>query len=85
MAIALITGSAGLIGSEATRFFSERGLDVVGIDNDMRSYFFGISGSTRRSRQNSNGRFAGIATSTPISEIKRRWKRYLPPCPAELK
>jgi CDP-paratose 2-epimerase len=51
MGIALITGSAGLIGSQAARFFSERGLDVVGIDNDLRSYFFGVAGSTQRSRQ----------------------------------
>ena len=51
MSVALITGSAGLIGSEATRFFSERGLDVLGIDNDMRSYFFGAAASTKRSRQ----------------------------------
>lgn len=35
MKIALITGSAGLIGSEAARFFSEKGLTVVGVDNDI--------------------------------------------------
>ena len=36
MAIAVITGSAGLIGAEAARFFADKGLDIVGIDNDMR-------------------------------------------------
>ena len=36
MAVAVITGSAGLIGSEAARFFAKKGLDIVGIDNDMR-------------------------------------------------
>ena len=41
MSIALITGSAGLIGAEAARFFTDKGLDVVGIDNDMRRLFFG--------------------------------------------
>ena len=41
MSVAIITGSAGLIGSEATRHFAEQGLDVVGIDNDMRKHFFG--------------------------------------------
>lgn len=46
MAIALITGSSGLIGSEAARFFHHAGLDVVGIDNDMRKYFFGPDSST---------------------------------------
>lgn len=44
---ALITGSAGLIGSEAARFFSEQGYHVVGIDNDMRSYYFGQEASTK--------------------------------------
>lgn len=46
MQIAIITGSAGLIGSEAVGFFSEKGFKVVGIDNDMRSYFFGKDAST---------------------------------------
>jgi len=50
MTIALITGSAGLIGAEAARFFSDQGLDVVGIDNDMRRLFFGDDASTHWSR-----------------------------------
>jgi CDP-paratose 2-epimerase len=50
MSIALITGSAGLIGSEAARFFSAKGMDIVGIDNDMRSYFFGSEASTAWNR-----------------------------------
>lgn len=43
----LITGSGGLIGSEAVNFFCKNDFEVVGIDNDMRSYFFGQEGSTR--------------------------------------
>jgi len=47
MSVAIISGSAGLIGSEAAVFFAEsRGLDVVGIDNDMRRRFFGDDAST---------------------------------------
>lgn len=42
----LITGSAGLIGSEAVRFFSKLGFKIIGIDNDARKYFFGTSAST---------------------------------------
>ena len=42
---ALITGSAGLIGSQAAHFFHNKGYYVVGVDNDMRSYFFGEDGS----------------------------------------
>src|SRR5438132_1137689 len=41
MAVAVITGSAGLIGAEAARFFADNGLDIVGIDTDMRRQFFG--------------------------------------------
>ncbi|MEF2278517.1 NAD-dependent epimerase/dehydratase family protein [Deinococcus sp. YIM 134068] len=50
MSVALITGSAGLIGSEAARFFAGLGMDVVGLDNDMRRYFFGEEASTRWNR-----------------------------------
>lgn len=48
---ALITGSAGLIGSEAALFFAERGYKIFGIDNDMRKYFFGKQASTLWNRQ----------------------------------
>ena len=41
MPIAIVTGSGGLIGSESVRHFAAQGFDVVGIDNDMRAYFFG--------------------------------------------
>ncbi len=51
MSLAIITGSAGLIGSEATRYFSDAGLEVVGIDNDMRREFFGDEASTRWNRE----------------------------------
>ncbi|MCK5784402.1 MAG: NAD-dependent epimerase/dehydratase family protein [Desulfobacterales bacterium] len=46
MSIAIITGSAGLIGSESVKYFHEKGLEVWGIDNNMRKYFFGETGST---------------------------------------
>ena len=45
--IALVTGSAGLIGSESCQRFHAEGFDVVGLDNDMRAYFFGTGASTR--------------------------------------
>ena len=45
MSIAIITGSSGLIGSEATKFFHELGFKVIGVDNNMREYFFGQDGS----------------------------------------
>lgn len=51
MSIAVITGSAGLIGSEAAAFFTNLGLDVVGIENDMRREFFGDEASTTWNQQ----------------------------------
>lgn len=51
MNIAIITGSGGLIGSEATAFFAKEGFKVIGIDNDMRGYFFGKEASTLWNRQ----------------------------------
>jgi CDP-paratose 2-epimerase len=46
MSVAVITGSSGLIGSESARHFAGLGLEVVGIDNDMRSHYFGSEAST---------------------------------------
>jgi CDP-paratose 2-epimerase len=43
----LVTGSNGLIGSEAVSYFADLGADVVGADNNMRSVFFGPDGDTR--------------------------------------
>src|SRR2546421_6912815 len=51
MSVAIVTGSAGLIGSEAARFLTGQGLEVVGVDNDMRSVFFGAEASTAWSRR----------------------------------
>ena len=47
MSVAIITGSAGLVGSEAVAHFASLGMDVVGIDNGMRARFFGENASTR--------------------------------------
>src|SRR3981081_4296943 len=46
----IVTGSAGLIGSETVKHFAKDGQRVVGIDNDMRSRFFGAEASTRSTR-----------------------------------
>ncbi len=43
----LVTGSGGLIGSEAVKFFIDKEFQVIGIDNDLRAYFFGQEASTK--------------------------------------
>lgn len=47
MSVAIVTGSSGLIGSETVRFLVGQGMDVIGIENDMRARFFGPPASTR--------------------------------------
>ena len=51
MAVAIVTGSAGLIGSETVKFFSAKGFDVVGIDNNLRKTFFGEDADTSWNRK----------------------------------
>jgi CDP-paratose 2-epimerase len=46
----IVTGSAGLIGSESVRRFARDGARVIGIDNDMRAEFFGAEASTKKTR-----------------------------------
>ena len=42
----LVTGSSGLIGSEAVEHFDRQGHNVIGVDNNMRRVFFGEPGDT---------------------------------------
>src|SRR3954447_4320900 len=46
MKTVLVTGSSGLIGSEAVTYFDRRGWRVLGVDNNMRADFFGPKGDT---------------------------------------
>ena len=51
MSVVIVSGSAGLIGSETCKRFHAQGFDVAGIDNDMRQQFFGADASTLGSRR----------------------------------
>lgn len=71
MSVAIVTGSSGLIGSETAKFLDARGLHVVGIDNDMRRYFFGEDASTdwnTRQLQNALKDFEHHATDVRDAE-----------------
>lgn len=82
MKYALITGSAGLIGSESVRFFIDKGYTVVGIDNDMRQYFFGKEASTDWNRKELQKKFgkkyihinADIRDNKDIEKIFKKHK-----------
>lgn len=58
MNVALVTGSAGLIGSESVAFMSEKFDLVIGIDNDLRQYFFGAEASTDWNRNRLEEQFS---------------------------
>jgi CDP-paratose 2-epimerase len=82
MSVAIITGSAGLVGSEAVLHFSNLGLDVVGIDNGMRADFFGPEASTgwvrdrlRSQVRNYVHRDVDIRDADAISYIFARYNR----------
>jgi CDP-paratose 2-epimerase len=51
VSIAIVSGAAGLVGSEAVRHFAALGLQVVGIDNNMRAQFFGAEAATTHMRE----------------------------------
>lgn len=83
MEIVLVTGSAGLIGSESVRFFCNQGFTVVGIDNNMRQIFFGEDASTEWNRdrllQEYSNRYihynVDIRDHEAIAEIFRTYSR----------
>jgi CDP-paratose 2-epimerase len=51
VSVAIVTGAAGLVGSETVDFFCGLGFDITGIDNDMRRRFFGDEASTQWNRE----------------------------------
>ena len=80
MSVAVITGSAGLVGSEAVAYFSSLGMTVVGIDNGMRAEFFGQDASTRWVRERLTKEISSYrhyeADIRDYSEISKIFKVY---------
>jgi len=80
MSVAVITGSAGLVGSEAVAYFSALGMTVVGIDNGMRAEFFGPDASTRWVRERLTKEISSYrhheADIRDYAEISKIFKMY---------
>jgi nucleoside-diphosphate-sugar epimerase len=80
VSIAIVTGSGGLVGSETARLFLDKGLDVAGVDNDMRGTFFGPEASTRwqvdllASQQGYTHHAADIRDAPVIDKIFARYQ-----------
>jgi CDP-paratose 2-epimerase len=66
MAVAIVTGSGGLIGSESVRHFVEAGYDVIGFENDMRARFFGAGASTAHTTEVLSRRYSDAFRSLEI-------------------
>ena len=73
----LVTGSSGLVGSEATLFFLKKKFKVIGIDNNQRANFFGKDGDTnwikRKNLQYENYRHFNI----DITDYKKLEKIFI--------
>ena len=80
MSVAIITGSAGLIGSEAVSFFADKFDVVVGIDNNLRQYFFGTEASTDWNRKNLSEKYSNYQHHNidirNFEQIQQLFKQY---------
>jgi len=80
MSIVLITGSSGLVGSESVNFFSKKGFDVVGVDNNLRKFFFGNEASTNKIKNDllkNNKRFKSYNTDIRnYDNLEKIYKKY---------
>ena len=85
MSIVLITGSNGLVGSESVQFFSKKGFDVVGIDNNLRQFFFGKDSSTlwvkkeliKNNRKNFKPLNIDIRNYNSLEKVFKKYRKYI--------
>ena len=80
MSVVIITGSTGLVGSESVNFFCKKGFEVIGIDNNLRKFFFGKDGSTlwvKNRLLKTNKKFKNYSIDIRnINQLKKIFKRY---------
>ena len=83
MSVVLITGSCGLVGSEASTFFIQKGFKIIGVDNNLRKKFFGTDGSTnwikKKLCNNVNYRHynADIRNKASLEKIFKKYKNNI--------
>ncbi len=84
MSVILITGSCGLVGSEATDFFAQKGFDVVGIDNNQRKKFFGVDGDTSWVKRNLKKKYTNyfhyncdIRNKNNLEKVFKKFKKNI--------
>jgi CDP-paratose 2-epimerase len=84
MSVVLITGSCGLVGSEASIYFGSKGFDVVGVDNNSRKFFFGKDGDIswikqklKRKLKNYVHYSADIRSYNELEKIFKKYKKNI--------
>ena len=84
MSVVIITGSSGLVGSESVNFFCKKGFDVIGLDNNLREFFFGKDGSTKKVREllkkknkNFNSYNIDVRNFNSLEKIFKKYKKNI--------
>ena len=84
MSVIIVTGSNGLVGSETVNFFSKKGFKVLGIDNNLRKFFFGVDGSTSwikkqiiKENKNYNHFNIDIRNYQSLEKIFKKYKNHI--------
>jgi CDP-paratose 2-epimerase len=79
----IITGSTGLIGSSACEYYLNKKKTIIGIDNDLRKYFFGTNGSNKwkekklKKDKNYIHYSADIRNKNKIFEIFKKYRKKI--------
>ena len=79
----IITGSTGLIGSSTCEYYLNKKKPIIGIDNDLRKYFFGIHGSNKwkekklKKHKNYKHYSTDIRNKLKIFEIFKKYKKKI--------
>ena len=84
MSLALITGSCGLVGSESSIFFSQKGFEIIGVDNNARKFFFGKDGDVswvnsklKKKIKNYNHFNVDIRNYDSLQKIFKKYKKKI--------
>ena len=84
MSISIVTGSGGLIGAEAVKFFSGKFNKIIGIDNNSRQYFFGKTASVisninklKKEIKNYEHQYIDIRNKAKIEKIFKRYRKNI--------
>ena len=79
----IVTGSTGLIGSATCEYYINNRIDVLGIDNDLRRYFFGKESSNKwKEKKLKKSKFykhfsIDIRNKKKINEIIKKYKKKI--------